>query len=96
MPGYDGKNDRSNDHCGRNGHAAGGGEIVGGAKGEHQSNDADEHQPIHNRHINLNLLIVRHVDNRHQRQVTEPNRLAGQREYAGDDGLRCDVRGDGG
>ncbi len=86
---------RVDDHRRRDRDAVGGGEVRRRTEGEDDEQHADEQHPVDARQIDLTGHRFRRVDDAEARQQTELDRLARQREGAGDDGLAGDDGGDG-
>ena len=80
-------------HQHRDGDAVGATERVGGAEADHGADRANGERPVHDRNIDLALLVTGRVQHAHTRQEAELHRLLRERERAGDDGLRGDDGG---
>ena len=88
--------DAVDQHRARDGDAVGARQCGGRLKSKHDEHRADEQQPVHAWHIDLPDLVLRRMQHAQSRQIAEIQRLARDREHAGNHGLRGDDRRRGG
>ena len=87
--------DGRDQHIGANRDPVGRRQVAGRLEHHHRQDDGHEQAPVHKRHVDLARRLHIGMANLQARQVAQLDHLLGDRESAGDQGLRSDHRGQG-